>query len=205
VDAYTSGAPEPAFESQPPGADERELVAAVLRKDRKAAARFVAAHIDAVYAYARHRLTRYEDVVEDVVQEVFLAALNDLSAFRGQSSLRGWLIGIARHKIEDVYRRRLRAAEAIDATGSPDEQPVPETLSIEEQLDSRRTRDKARQILERIPEHYALVLLWRYWEQRSVRHIATAIGKTEKSVERVLARARERFKCEWLEQERKVP
>jgi hypothetical protein len=34
--------------------DERELIASVLRKDRKAAARLVAAHIDAVYAYARH-------------------------------------------------------------------------------------------------------------------------------------------------------
>lgn len=39
-------------EAVPLGADERELIASVLRKDRKAAARFVAGHIDAVYAYA---------------------------------------------------------------------------------------------------------------------------------------------------------
>jgi DNA-binding GntR family transcriptional regulator len=51
--AGPSGPVVPRFSMAP---DERELVAAVLRKDRKAAAQFVAAHIDAVYSYARHRL-----------------------------------------------------------------------------------------------------------------------------------------------------
>jgi DNA-directed RNA polymerase specialized sigma24 family protein len=49
-----------------------------------------------------------------------------------------------------------------------------------------------------MPERYALMLLWRYWEQRSTRDIALAIGATEKSVERTLARARARFKELWL-------
>src|SRR5688572_28208544 len=95
------------------GDNERDLVASVLRKDRKAAARFVAAHIDAVYAYARHRLTPRAELADDVVQEVFLAALDGLAAFQGQSSLRTWLMRIAGHKIEDVYRQRLRAPEAL--------------------------------------------------------------------------------------------
>jgi RNA polymerase sigma factor (sigma-70 family) len=207
VDLTMSGAPEPAPESQPAaaGADERELVEAVLRKDRKAAARFVAAHIDAVYAYVRHRLTPRDDLVEDIVQDVFIAALDGLAAFQGQSSLRGWVVGIARHKVEDVYRRLLRAPEAIDADARVDEQQLSEAPAMEERLDSRRMREKARQILARIPERYALVLLWRYWEQRSVREIAAATGMTEKSVERTLARARERFRQMWLERERKAP
>jgi len=201
VDPETSGAPAPAPESRPPNwqSDERELVAAVLRKDRKAAARLVAAHIDAVYAYARHRLTPREELVDDVVQDVFLSALNGLAAFQGQSSLRGWLVGIARHKVEDVYRQRLRAADPIDDATNPVEDRQPsEAPAMEERLDAMRAREKARQVLARIPERYGLVLLWRYWEQRSVREIATAIGATEKSVERTLARARARFKQVWM-------
>lgn len=62
-------------------------MAAVLRKDRKASARFVAAHIDAVYGYARHCLTPREDLVDDVVQQVFLAALSGLAGFPGQLSM----------------------------------------------------------------------------------------------------------------------
>src|SRR5688500_17247155 len=80
---------------------ERELVAALLRKDRKAAAEFVAAHADAVFGYVRHRLAPRVDRVDDVVHDVFLAALAGLASFRGTSTLRAWLLGIARHKIED--------------------------------------------------------------------------------------------------------
>jgi DNA-directed RNA polymerase specialized sigma24 family protein len=51
-----------------------------------------------------------------------------------------------------------------------------------------------------MPERYGLMLLWRYWEQRSTREMAAAIGTTEKSVERTLARARARFKELWLKE-----
>jgi RNA polymerase sigma-70 factor, ECF subfamily len=182
----------------PPG--ERELVASILRNDRKAAARFVAAHIDAIYTYARHRLAPRADLVDDVVQDVFLAALKGLAAFQGQSSLRTWLLGIARHKIEDVYRQRLRLPESLDDTAPVEERSVVEGAALDEQIDSARARKRARHVLAQLPERYGLMLLWRYWEQRSTREMAAAIGTTEKSVERVLARARARFKALWLKE-----
>jgi RNA polymerase sigma-70 factor (ECF subfamily) len=156
-------------------------------------------HIDAVYGYARHRLTPYVDLVDDVVQDVFLAALNGLASFAGQSSLRTWLLAIARHKIEDIYRQRLRAALTVDVDAA-EEQPPSDDMPLDEQIDKTRAHAKARRILEQIPERYALVLLWRYWEQRSTREVAAAIGTTEKSVERMLARARAKFKELWLKE-----
>jgi RNA polymerase sigma-70 factor (ECF subfamily) len=182
------------------GADERELIRAVLQNDRKAAARFVAGHIDAVYAYARHRLAPRADLVDDVVQDVFLSALNGLAAFQGHSSLRTWLIGIARHKIEDIYRQRLRLPEALDDVDSVEEESVSATIALDEQIDAERARAKTRHILAQMPERYSLMLLWRYWEHRSTRDMAVAIGTTEKSVERMLARARARFKELWLKE-----
>jgi RNA polymerase sigma-70 factor, ECF subfamily len=183
-----------------PVADERELVALVLRRDRKAAARFVAAHIDAVYAYTRHRLTPRADLVDDVVQDVFLAALNGLAEFQGHSSLRTWLIAIARHKIDDVYRQRLRSPAAFEDLHVVDERSLSETTSFDEEIDTARVRAKTRHILARMPERYGLMLLWRYWERRSTREMAAAIGTTEKSVERTLARARARFRALWLKE-----
>ena len=181
-------------------ADERELVQAVLRRDRKAAARFVAAHIDAVYAFVRHRLAPRADLVEDVVQDVFLAALNGLATFQGQSSLRTWLVAIARHKIEDVYRQRLRLPEALDDLDPLEAELVSPSTALDEQIDTARARAKARHVLAQMPERYGLMLLWRYWEQRTTREMAAAIGTTEKSVERTLARARARFKELWLKE-----
>jgi RNA polymerase sigma-70 factor (ECF subfamily) len=200
VDPRAPHAPgRPAAEIEPfaVAGDERALVAAVLQRDRKAAASFVAAHIDAVYAYARHRLAPRADLVDDVVQEVFLAALNGLGGFHGQSTLRTWLIGIARHKIEDVYRQRLRAPGAVDDLDAVDEPSLSEAADLDEQIDSARAHAKARHVLARMPERYGLMLLWRYWEQRSTREMALAIGTTEKSVERTLARARARFREMW--------
>lgn len=53
---------------------DRELVAEVLAKDRKATAEFVARYADHVYGYVRRRLIPHTDLVDDLVQEIFLAA-----------------------------------------------------------------------------------------------------------------------------------
>jgi RNA polymerase sigma-70 factor, ECF subfamily len=66
-----------------------------------------------VYRYVRHRLIPRIDAVDDLVQEVFLAAWHDLGTFRGESSLKAWLLSIARHKVEDYYRRRIREPEVL--------------------------------------------------------------------------------------------
>src|SRR5262249_21754841 len=81
-----------------------QLVSRVLSKDRKATAEFVALHADGIYAYVRHRLIPRSDLVDDIVQDVFLSAWESLDRFQGTSPLRVWLLGIARHKVEDYYR-----------------------------------------------------------------------------------------------------
>ena len=179
--------------------EERELVAAVLDRDRKAAARLVELHADTVYAYVRHRLAPRADLVDDVVQEVFLALWDNLAAFRGDSSMRAWVLGIARHKIEDFYRSQLRQPGALteeDAGGQPE---PPRDPSLDENLDSARLEEKTRRVLESLPQHYSLALLWRYWEGRSARDIAAHTGRSEKAVERLLARARAEFKRRWTD------
>jgi RNA polymerase sigma-70 factor (ECF subfamily) len=171
------------------------LVAAVLVKDRKAAAEFVARYADAVYGYVRHRLRPRGDLVEDVVQDVFLAALASLGSYRGASPLRAWLLGIARHKVETFYRERLRQPDAIDDGDGVE--PPDEEQSIDQLLDRDQMRARARDVLRELPEPYSVVLLWRYWEDRSVRDMAAATNRTEKAVERLLARARARFRELW--------
>jgi RNA polymerase sigma-70 factor, ECF subfamily len=175
---------------------ERELVRAILQKDRKATARFVAEYADAVYGYVRHRLAPRTDLVDDIVQDVFLAALGNLSSFLGSAPLRLWLLGIARHKVETYYRQRLREPESLD-DGGAHAAPVTEGTLIDARIDRDRLEAKMQRVLRQLPEPYALALLWRYWESRTVRDIAEATGKTEKAIERLLARARARFREVW--------
>jgi RNA polymerase sigma-70 factor (ECF subfamily) len=177
-------------------ADDIRLVSQVLSKDRKATAEFVERYTDCVYSYVRRRLMPQADAVEDLVQEVFLAAWHSLENFRGESGLRYWLLGIARHKIEDYYRKRLREPEVPNEI---DEDPLEQAVipAFEAQLDYRSNLEKTHRVLATLPEIYGLVLLWRYLEQRSAREMAQLTGRTEKAIERLLARARDRFRKEW--------
>ncbi len=178
-------------------AEERALLAAVLQKDRKAAAEFVSRYADPVYAYVSRRLAPRADRVEDVVQDVFLAALQKLDTFAGQSSVVGWLLGIARHKVEDFYRALVREPEPLsDDAEASDGGPAVES-HLDELMDAARAQEKTRLILERLPAAYSAVLRWRYWEQRSIKEMAAQTGRTEKAIERLLARARTLFRQLW--------
>jgi RNA polymerase sigma-70 factor (ECF subfamily) len=180
---------------QVPSEDQR-LIAAVLGKDRKATAEFVSRYADAVYRYVYSRLVPRTDQVDDVVQEVFLAAWENLTQYRGNSSLQSWLLGIARHKVADYYRAHLREPEpAQPSEEKPGLEPV--SADFSELVDSELQRKKTWQALTRLPEKYRVVLLWRYWEKCSAREMAARVGRTEKAIERLLARAREEFRREW--------
>jgi DNA-directed RNA polymerase specialized sigma24 family protein len=52
-------------------------------------------------------------------------------------------------------------------------------------------------VLASLPEQYRLALIWRYWERASAREMAHKTGKTEKAIERLLARARAEFRGRW--------
>jgi RNA polymerase sigma-70 factor, ECF subfamily len=176
--------------------EDQRLVAAIQRKDRKATAELVSRYADAIYRYVYSRLVPRTDRIDDLVQEVFLAAWENLSEYRGASSLESWLVGIARHKVEDYYRARLREPEPLEET---EQKPSFLTRSpdFDDVLDSELVRKKTWQVLARLPEKYRVVLLWRYWDKCSAREMAARTGKTEKAIERLLARARQEFRWMW--------
>ena len=179
-----------------PTSEDLELVAGVLRKDRKATAEFVARHADALYSYVRSRLAPQYEHVEDLVQEVFLTSWQSLSQYRGNGPLQAWVMGIARHKVEDYYRERLRTPESIeDADLEPDKST--HVQEIQRLLEQDELRKNTQRVLAVLPEQYRLVLLWRYWEKASAREMALKTGKTEKAIERLLARARAEFRERW--------
>jgi len=176
--------------------DDSSLVAAVLSKDRKATAEFVARFADGLYAYVRSRLAPRYDEVDDLVQEVFLAAWENLNRYQGSGLLQAWVMGIARHKVEDYYRARLRALEPIEDSHQDHlvSSVVPE---FHEALEHEEMEAKTRSVLASLPDPYRLALIWRYWEQASAREMALKTGKTEKAIERLLARARAEFRERW--------
>jgi RNA polymerase sigma-70 factor (ECF subfamily) len=153
-----------------------------------------------VYRYVRSRLAPQIDRAEDVVQDVFLAACENLSAYRGQAPLESWLIGIASHKIKDYYRARQREHQSLETVT---ENPKVEgfTPDFVERIDTEVARKKAREVLSKLPDTYRKILMSRYWDECPVKTIARRTGKTEKAIERLLARARDQFRSVWNQQQ----
>lgn len=74
------------------------------------ARQWVHKYADFLYFYALARLDD-ETLSRDLVQETFLAALEKMDQFKGQSSERTWLTAILKYKVIDVYRKRNSALQ----------------------------------------------------------------------------------------------
>ncbi|MGC8559832.1 MAG: sigma-70 family RNA polymerase sigma factor [Phycisphaerae bacterium] len=72
---------------------------------------WVANYGDMLFRYVRLRV-RDDATAEELVQETFLAALQGLKNFSGQSSFGTWLVGILKHKLIDHLRRQVRETPA---------------------------------------------------------------------------------------------
>jgi RNA polymerase sigma-70 factor, ECF subfamily len=187
--------PETEASQEVASTEERRLIAGVLAKDRKATGEFVAPCADWLYPFVRNRLVPRDEGVEDLIQEIVFAAWQALPSYRGDANLRSWIIGIAGHKVADYYRKKLLAVKVHEEDDSLLEPTV--TPEFEEQIDSAALRGKVQQTLASLPEAYALALMRRYRDEKTVREMAQLVGKTEKAMERLLARARQNFRKRW--------
>lgn len=114
---------------QTPDAD---LVHAFLRDGDEAAFRALYRRETPVLYRLGLRLLGDEPRAEDAVQETWIRAAARLSAFRFESSLRTWLVGILVNCCREA-RRRLRpvAAEVPTERGAVAPQPVTDAIDLE--------------------------------------------------------------------------
>lgn len=96
--------------------DLTELAVRAAAGDRAAEAAFVAGTVDDVWRYCAHLLGTAQ--ADDATQATYLRALRSLGNFRGESSAKSWLIGVARNTCLDQRRslaRKHRLRERLDA------------------------------------------------------------------------------------------
>jgi RNA polymerase sigma-70 factor (ECF subfamily) len=147
-----------------------------------------------LYSLILEQVDRDEAVAEDLVQEVFLAALSSLHKFRGDSQLYTWLRSIAFHKVNDFYRHQARRPKPNQPSSDSDlaeleyiRDNAPPTST---QMESEETRQSVHQALTDLPQDYQEVLALKYLKGMPVLAISQIMGRSPKSVEGLLSRAR---------------
>lgn len=167
--------------------------------DENALADFYDRYIDAVYRFVYLQVGGHRQDAEDVTQETFIAAIDNLESFRGESRLYVWLCGIAWRKASNLRRRRDNARTPQPTTENELREELDsaaDQLTVEEVVERRVLRHQVWRALLALPKHYREVLILKYLEGFEVSEIALLVGKTEKAVESLLTRARNAFRSQ---------
>ena len=174
--------------------NETRLVEKLRSGDSAAMAEFYNLYRNRLHSLILEQVDRDETVAEDLVQEVFLAALGSLDKFRGDSQLHTWLRSIALHKINDFYRHQAREPRTgrsyDDSDGLELEQPRVDEPSTHTVMEDEEVRQSVHQALADLPHDYQEVLVLKYLKDMPVLAISQVMGRSPKSVEGLLSRAR---------------
>jgi len=152
-----------------------------------------------VYSLAL-RMLRHQQDAEDVTQQTFMSALENLGGFRGEASFATWLLRIATHAALKVIRKRegletVSLEAATEEADSFDAIPHPEYIadwrqSPEELVRRHEIQGLLDDALARLDEKHRLVFLLRDVEGLSVKETAQALGLSEANTKVRLLRAR---------------
>lgn len=177
---------------------QQKLVGRLKSGSSSAVAQWFADFEPRVRAYIAGKITNGADV-DDIVQTVFINSLRQLPLFRGDSQLLTWMLSIARHEVADFYRKQYakRALKSVPLF----EQLLPESSLHTDELSrfiSAQTHELVGEVLSSMKEGSAQVLRLKYLEKKSVKNIAALLGKSVKSIESELFRARDEFRTLWI-------
>ena len=168
--------------------EEQILIERFGRGDDSAFDRIVERHANEVAALA-NRLLGWPGDVEDVVQDVFVAAFKGLKTFRGDCRLRTWLFTITVNKCRRHRRRPVMSvwqdAEAPERGSNP---------SAEEEMLDRETFARVRRAVQALPPKYREVVALRYLQGLETAEICELLGITANAMQVRLNRARKRLK-----------
>lgn len=135
-----------------------------------------------VYRYLLVRVGNADDA-QDLTSQTFLVAMESLHRYRGEGNFAAWLLGIARHKTVDQYRRRKPETILDPDVAYPDTHDEPEEIigrKLELELVARK--------LQTLAPDRAEALSLRLFAGLEVAEIAQIMDKNEAAVRMLVFR-----------------
>ena len=151
-----------------------------------ACAEFYDRAFEVVYRYLCRAVLGNRALAEDLTQETFAAVVAAERAGRAQLQSMPWVIGVARHKLADHYRRtgsESRRMALVWAADHHDGDPQFDDLD-------RESPQRVLDLLRELSPSHRLVLAFRYVDELTVEEIALLLGRSVRATESLLVRAR---------------
>ncbi len=135
------------------------------------------------------RLLAWDGDVDDVVQDVFLTALEKSGRFRGDSSLWTWLTIITLNQCRSRLRRRKLLARLPFRLSRREPHPPADQISLQEE-----TGERVRAAVAALKPRERELIVLHYLEHRPTAELAELLGISRNTLEVRLYRARQRLK-----------
>lgn len=171
--------------------NETDLIKSVLDGEPRAFSVLLKRYQRPVHSLIRQMIPGREDA-EELTQDVFVKAFNNLSSFRGGSKLSTWLFRITYNTAISYTRKRKLLYSGIDekVLNNISDETVDELLDREDDEALIRQMEAA---VERLnPEDKALISLY-YTQERSINEVSAITGLTPENVKVKLFRIRKKI------------
>jgi RNA polymerase sigma-70 factor (ECF subfamily) len=151
----------------------------------------VAAHEPRVRRLAHRLLGWHEGAsdVDDVVQDVFLAALKNLSRFRGEASIATWLTRVTINRCRTHRRRQFLRLRWLRRQRSPADAPPADESDV-----AKETSSKVRLAVQQLSARDREVIVLFHLEELCASEIIALLGISRGAFDVRLHRARQRLK-----------
>ena len=150
--------------------------------------------LPAVYGYLKPRCGD-AGLAEDLAAETFLAACDAIDHERGAEVTIAWLIGVARHKLVDHWRREARRERYLQAV-------IDLAEPVDDPWEAHVDAATVERVLASLSAVNRLALTLRYLDGLSVPSVAELLGRTVAATDQLLARARTSFRQHYGDVER---
>lgn len=172
----------------PVSSSDAELIARARAGDDGAFGTLVERYEGAVAATAIGMLGRGDDA-DDVGQETFIRFHRALDSFRGDSSLKTYLVHIAMNLSLNALRRRRRLFARFVSRDETEVDPPAPDVGPEGEVDASELRAFVRAAVSRLNEKHRAVVVLRMFQDCSTRETARILGVPEGTVLSRLSRA----------------
>ena len=173
-------------------ATDNALVTRLRAGDRDAVEEAYRAHHAAIRGFAR-RLVGDTASAEDIVHEAFVALPRVIRRFRGDSSLRAFLIGVAANHSRRHVRAAMRRRRATERLAAHEGLRAPETDATD-QLITQQLARKLWAALDELPVDQRIVFVLCEAEQRTSVEVAAIVGAPEGTVRTRLFHAKRKLR-----------
>lgn len=167
---------------------DESALAAVACGDEAALRLLYERHAVAMLRLVR-RLTSRPGVAEEIVQEAWIAVWQSAGSYRGQASVRAWLLGVTRRRAHNVLRKGEVQVVALEAVA----ELVDPSVEVEAAVLAAAGHEELVMAVRALPPHLRETVTLAWVEELGYRDIAAVLGVPVGTVKSRVSHARARL------------